>query len=440
MTGWAKGMKTTPFWHEAAPPERPDGAETPAEAEVVVVGAGFTGLSCALALAEAGREAVVLEAGPPGAGASTRNGGMIGWGHRATVASFAKRYGEATATEMLREAPLSLEFTRGLIGRLAGESMYRQTGRFLGAGSPRHFDRLVDWARKEAPGLGIEAQIVPKSEQGAYIATDVYAGGVYLPQHGGLHPALFHKALLAGAREASARVVGFCPVAEVSGAPGDWLIRHGQGTTRAREIVYAGNGYTGGGKGPFGPMARRLMPIPSTIIATEVLGTNRVSSLFPQGNMIVETRSYHSYFRPDPWGERILYGGRASLVVMDEHDSARRLRDYMLSVFPELGDVRLTHSWNGFIAFTFDGSPHLGQVGGIWHACGYNGSGVAMAPYLGWRLAQKILGTDKGATGFDPVPFRAQPLYGGNPWFLRIVELYYRLKDRVEGVQAARRR
>jgi glycine/D-amino acid oxidase-like deaminating enzyme len=145
-------------------------------------------------------------------------------------------------------------------------------------------------------------------------------------------------------------------------------------------------------------MARRLMPIPSTIIATEKLGTNRVSSLFPQGNMIVETRSYHSYFRPDPWGERILYGGRASLVEMDEQDSARRLRDYMLSVFPELVDVKLTHSWNGFVAFTFDGAPHLGQVGGIWHACGYNGSGVAMAPYLGWRLAQKIMRTDQGTT------------------------------------------
>ena len=191
MTAWEEGMKTTPFWHEAAPPEQPGGARAPAEAEVVVVGAGYTGLSCALALAEAGRDAVVLEAGPPGAGASTRNGGMFGWGHRAVIATFAKRYGEATATEMLREAPIALEFTRGLIERLPGETMYRQTGRFLGAGSPRHFDRLANWARTEAPKLGIEAQVVPESEQGAHIATDLYAGGLYLPQHGALHPALF---------------------------------------------------------------------------------------------------------------------------------------------------------------------------------------------------------------------------------------------------------
>jgi glycine/D-amino acid oxidase-like deaminating enzyme len=102
--------------------------------------------------------------------------------------------------------------------------------------------------------------------------------------------------------------------------------------------------------------------------------------------------------------------------------------------------VALTHSWRGFVAFTFDGAPHIGQAEGIWYACGYNGSGVAMAPYLGWRLAQKILGTDQGTTGFDPVPFVPQPLYGGNPWFLSVVEMWMKLKDRTEGVAAVRRR
>lgn len=112
----------------------------------------------------------------------------------------------------------------------------------------------------------------------------------------------------------------------------------------------------------------------------------------------------------------------------------------MLSIFPDLGDVSLSHSWRGFVAFTFDGTPHVGQAEGIWYACGYNGSGVAMAPYLGWRLAQKILGTDQGETGFDPAPFNQQPLYGGNPWFLKVVEMWMKAKDRIEGVKAIRSR
>ena len=433
-------VKTTPFWHEAAAPREPSGVECPDNAEVVVVGSGFTGLSCALALAEAGRDVIVIDKGPPGAGASTRNGGMIGWGHKASVDTLAKRYGHDRAVAMLTEAKVSLEFTTELIKTLPVDAMHKQTGRFLGAGSPKHFERLAEWTKTEAPALGMEAEVVPKAEVGNYISTDLYQGGVYLPQHGGLHPALFHKGLLEKAEAAGAVLIDHCPVERVEGGDDNWTIHHALGTTKAQHLVYAGNGYTGGAGGPFNKMARRLIPIPSYIIATEPLGENRVRSLIPQGSMIVETRAQHSYFRPDPWGERILYGGRASLNVMDETLSARRMRDIMLSVFPDLGDVSLTHSWRGFVAFTFDGAPHVGQAEGSWYACGYNGSGVAMSPYLGWRLAQKILGTDQGATGFDPVPFDPQPLYGGNPWFLQVVEMWMKAKDRIEGVQAIRRR
>ncbi|MEM9044943.1 MAG: FAD-binding oxidoreductase [Pseudomonadota bacterium] len=432
-------MKTTPFWHEAAPPEASSEAQAPAEVEVAIVGSGFTGLNAAKTLTEAGRSVVVFEKGPPGAGASTRNGGMIGWGHRGSMRKFARKYGAEQAKAMMAEARISLDYTVGLIESLKGDAKYAQTGRFLGAGSPKHFDDLANWARNEASALGMEFEIVSKAEQGAYIGTDLYHGGVFFPQHGALHPALFHKALLEATREIGAPVIDHCPIEEVTGGPDDWVLRHAQGETRAKELIYAGNGYTGGGGGPFRPMARRLMPIPSYIIATERLGENWMASLFPKGCNIVETRSQHSYFRPDPWGERILYGGRASLTVMDEQLSSRRLRDIMLSVFPDLGDVALTHSWRGFVAFTFDGAPHVGQAEGVWYACGYNGSGVAMAPYLGWRLAQKILGTDQGTTGFDPVPFKQPPLYSGNPWFLRVVEAWMRVKDQMEGVKRVRR-
>lgn len=431
-------MKETPFWHEAAPPAEPSGALAPEAADVAIVGGGFTGLSCAKALAEAGRRVVVFDREAMGAGASTRNGGMLGWGHRGSVASLAKRYGEARAQLMMIEARVSFEFTTELIETLPVDARYRKTGRFVGAASPSHFAKLAKWAVDEAPALGMDVEMVSAQDQRQFISTDLYQGGAYFPQHGGVHPALLHRGLVESASAAGAELVDHCPVTEIAGAPGSWTVKHAHGFTEAAEIVFAGNGYAGGAKGPFPALSRRLIPIPSYIIATEKLGRNRMQSLIPQGSMIVETRSQHSYFRPDPDGERLLYGGRASLNVIDQRLSGERLRATMLSVFPDLEDVAITHSWRGNIAFTFDNAPHVGQLDGIWHACGYNGSGVAMAPYLGWRLAQKILGTDRGDTGFDPNPFITQPLYGGNPWFLRVVELWMKAKDRLQGVSAVR--
>ncbi|GMG84860.1 FAD-dependent oxidoreductase [Paralimibaculum aggregatum] len=436
---WAAEMTETPFWHAAAPPEPPSGRAPPAEADVAIVGAGFTGLSAALHLAEAGRRVVVLEAGPPGAGASTRNGGMIGWGHKARLAPLAKRYGEGPARAMLREAQTSLNWTRALLGRLPVDALHRQTGRFLGAGSALHFERLAAWARDEAPALGMEVEVVPAAEQAAHIGSELYRGGLYFPNHGLLHPALFHKGLLEAARNAGAEVIDHAAVTAIAGAPGAWRLATAKGPLTARELVWAGNGYAARGGRAFARFARRLIPVPSFIIATEPVGENRMRSLFPGGHAHVDTRAAHSYYRPCPWGERILWGGRASLLPLPPRVAAARLRDQMLSVYPELGDLRLTHSWTGNVAFSFDGVPHIGQIDGVWHACGYNGSGVAMAPYLGMRLAERLLGPDqggavRGSTGFDAARFRAQPLYGGNPWFLRGLEIYYRTRERLEGV------
>lgn len=437
---WACGMATTPFWHEAAPPEPEDSARPPETVDALVIGAGFTGLGAALAFAEAGWRAAVLDAGPPGAGASTRNGGMIGWGHRARLETLAKRHGEAGAKAILGEAVRSLAHTRALIERLPVDARHRRTGRFLAAASPTHFERLAKWAETEAPVLGMETRVVPRAEQSAEIETGTYHGGLLFPDHGSLHPGLMHRGMLEAARGAGAHVIGRCPVTAVAGEPGAWRVSHAHGETRAREIVYAANGYHGGRRGPFRAFARRLVPCPSFIVATEPLGQNRIRSLMPGMRSYVDTRSTHSYYRPCPDGERLIWGGRASLTPMPERRSAARLRDHLLSVFPGLEDVGLTHSWTGTIAFTADGVPHLGRVGGVWHASGYNGSGVAMAPYLGWQVARRAMGEADGATGFDAAPFAAQPHFAGAPFALRALELWYRWRDWREGVAPIRRR
>lgn len=431
---WAEGMAQTPFWHRAAPPEAPPEAAPPGRAEVAVIGAGFTGLSAALTLAEAGCAVVVLDAGPPGAGASTRNGGMIGWGHRVRLEGLARRHGREAAEAILAEARRSLDFTTGLIERLPGDVRLQRCGRYLGAASPRHFADLARWAREEAPGLGMEVEIVAPGEQGAHIATDTYCGGLFFPRHGLLHPGLFHRALLEAARGAGARVIGHCPVTGIAGEPGAWRLAHPHGTLVARELVHAGNGHTGGPGGIVPALGRRLVPVPSFMIATGRLGADRVAALLPGRRAIVDTRSTHSYFRPDPDGERILWGGRAALSPLAPGTAARRLRDHMLSVFPALVDARIDHSWSGYVAFTRDGVAHIGRTEGIWHASGYNGSGVAMAPWLGRTLARRILGRPEGASGFDGARFDPFRFHRASPLALRAVDLWCRFRDRRHGV------
>jgi len=428
------GPDPTPFWHIAAPPEPPGAAAPPARAGIAVIGAGLTGLSAALALAEAGRHVLVLDAGPPGAGASTRNGGMIGWGHRARLAALARWHGEARARAILEGARQALDFTEGLIARLPGDCMYRRTGRFLAAASPRHFADLRHWAAQEAPRLGMEVRVVGPAEQGAHIETAAYHGGLVFPRHGLLHPGLFHRALLDAVRAAGGEVIGHCAVTGISGGPGAWRLVHARGETSAAELVHAGNGYSGGPGGVLPALGRRLLAIPSFMIATEPVGRARLARLLPQGQGIVDTRAVHSYFRPDPAGERLLWGGRAALSPLGPAQAARHLRDHMLSVFPDLADLGIARSWSGFVAFTRDGVAHLGRTDGVWHASGYNGSGVALAPWLGWRLAERLLGRTGDAGGFDGAVFPPFPLYRAAPVALRALDLWYRHRERRHGV------
>ncbi|MEO1274192.1 MAG: FAD-binding oxidoreductase [Pseudomonadota bacterium] len=434
-------VKTEPFWHDAAPPEAALAVvDLPARVDVVVIGAGFTGLSAARRLAQAGRSVIVLDAGRPGDGASSRNGGMIGWGHRASLDGLAKRYGEEVARAVLTEARASYDFTTGLIAEERIECDLLITGRFLAAASPLHYERLAREAEAARQAAGLEIEVLSRTDQTQEIVTTAYHGGLLMPTHGGLHPAKFHRGLLAAARRAGAEVIGHTPVTAIDRlGPTGFRIGTSRGTIEARDVAVATNGYSGFHGKALRPFAERLVPLPSFILATEPLGENRIRALMPGGRMYVETRSTHAYFRADPSGQRILWGGRASLNPISPERALPRLRGQMLSIFPELEDVAITHSWTGRIAYTRDSIPHIGRHEGLWFACGYCGSGVAMAPYLGWRMAEKILGGDGARTGFDATRFNRVPFYRGLPLVLSGMELWHKAKDWREGVRPAKR-
>lgn len=419
-------MKTDPYWWEAAPREHEAPAPLPARADVAIVGSGYTGLSAALTLARAGRSVVVVDAEAPGYGASSRSGGMVGHGHRLSYVKLKQKFGDERALALIREGIASLEFAADLIAREKIDARFARTGRFRGAWSVADYDAIAREAEALSKEAGLPVEVVAKRDQHREIATEKYQGGILFTSHGGLHPALFHTGLLLRARESGATVIGNTAVTGVSRDGENYVLETARGRITARDVVIATNGYTGQATRPF---ARRIVGVPSFLIATERLGENRVRSLIPNGRMIVETRATHFYYRPSPDGTRIVFGGRAALHPIPLGDAARRLSKSLAELLPGLDDVRIDHAWTGNVAFTMSDLPAIGRQDGLWYALGCNGGGVALMPYLGHKLALRILGDADGATAYDDVPFRAVPLYNGKPWFLPLMTQWFRLKD-----------
>jgi len=421
-------LKQTPYWWEAAPREAPDHAPLPAAADVVVVGAGYAGLSAALTLARAGREVLVLDAEAPGFGGSSRSGGMVGHGHRLSYSALIAKYGKPKAQALIREGMASLDFATSLIEREGIDARFRRVGRFRGAATPADYEVQAREADLLQRDLGLPVEVVPRAEQHREIASNLYHGGVLFPAHGGLHPALFHQGLLRVARAAGARVVGHTPALSITREGAGHVVRTARGEIRAGEVLVATNGYSAAR--PAAAVARRVVALPSFMIATERLGPNRVGALVPNGRMLVETAATHLYFRPSPDGERLVLGGRAALHPLALQEAATRLGGHLQRVFPDLGTLRLDHVWTGFVAMTRSDLPGIGQdAEGRWYTLGCNGSGVALMPYLGHKVALKMLGDAEGATAFDDIPTGSTPFLFARPLIRRALSAWWRAKD-----------
>ncbi len=429
-----------PWWWRGAAPRPPLPEAPPERCEFLVIGAGYTGLSAARTLARAGADVCVIDAGEPGEGASTRNGGMLGAHARLAPATLVARYGEETARALIRESAEAFDFTRALIADEGIDCALQITGRIQLASTPAALARLEqaaeDLARLGAGGAA-RAEFVPPARLGEHLSSACHLGGLFYPAHGGLDPRRFHDGLLRAALAAGASVVPRAPAIALAAGPGGFLVETPRGAIRARRVLLATNGLTGA---PFAWHARRIIPVPSFIIVTDEIDPALLDRLAPGRRMMVETAARHGYWRLTPDGRRVLFGGRAGLVPLGPRLAARRLRRFMAAIWPELAEVGIAASWRGTTGFTFAQMPHIGRVGGIDHAMGYSGSGVALAPWLGHKLALRALGDPAGRSAFERTGFEGRWWYpaGGWPWFLAPAEIWYRqIVDRIEARQAA---
>lgn len=418
-------FKSAPYWWDRTP--RPDLPLTdlPAQVDVAIVGSGYTGLHAALQVARGGRSTLVLDAEDAGFGCSSRNGGQISTSIKPSLAELTRRYGPETGPAILREGHNALRWIGEFIAKEGIDCDFAIPGRFHAAHSPSAFDKLVKDVRNQPEGFEVPATIIPRADQQAEIGTDAYHGGVVFKNHASLDPAAYHQGLLTRVQQAGAHIAPHCRVTKID--PG-FTLHTARGTVQARDVVIATNGYTSG-LTPW--LQRRVLPIGSYMIATDPIDPALMDTLMPTNRIVSDSRKVVYYYRPSPDRRRIIFGGRVSSAETDTQESARRLKRDLDALFPALKDTKISHSWMGFVAYTFDELANCGQHDGMYYAMGYCGSGVSMASYLGMRIGQQVLGLPEGATPFTAAPMTTRPLYTGKPWFLPATVAAYRLRDRL---------
>ncbi|UXX82709.1 NAD(P)/FAD-dependent oxidoreductase [Roseovarius pelagicus] len=421
---WTDAAKPgTPYWWDALENPAPDDP-LPESCDLLVIGAGYTGLSAAIAAHDCGARVAVVDADIPGRGASTRNGGMFGAHPRLGWDELRRRFDAATADNIFAEAPDALAWARALIADEAIICDLQQTGRIQLAWSASHFENQKRLARTIRDKSTVNVQIVDRADLSTEITTEQYFGGIVFPEHCGLHPAKYHAGLIAAARRRGIPITGHARVQQVERTDAGHIASTPKGKIKARKVVLATNGYT---TKPFRWQIRRVFALPSYLIATEPLPADLIAHLVPGGRMMVETRARHSYFRISPDGTRLLYGGRAAMVDVDLQTAAERLHATMCEVWPELEQTRLSHVWTGNTGYSFTHMPHVGCHDGVHYAMGFSGSGTVMAPYLGAKAAWQALGDPRGETAYSNTAFAPSWLHpSSNPHFLQAANLWYR--------------
>lgn len=430
---WVEGWKDSSYWLDGLTPPKPSSGSLPGAVEVLIVGSGYTGLNAAIECARGGRTTLVLDAEMPGYGCSTRNGGQISTSVKPSLEKLTAIHGAKQARAIRGEGETALEWIEERIAKERIDCDFRRVGRFHAAHRPQAYDTLARDAEKVSKTEGIEAYAVPRAEQMAELGSEAYFGGVVFPRHASVDPAKYHHGLMRSAMKAGAQVMGQCRVTGISGTRGAFTVSTAKGAVQARDVIVATNGYTTG-LTPW--LKRRIIPIGSYVIATEELPDELMDRLSPKDRIASDSCKVIYYYRPSPDRKRILFGGRVSANETDPQISGPRLYDDMCRIYPELRSYRISHSWMGTVAYTFDEMAHTGTHDGIHYAMGYCGSGVSMASYLGMRVGQKVLGLPAGRTAFDDTNFQTRPLYTGKPWFLPPMVAYYRWRDKQQSAQA----
>lgn len=418
-----------PSWYTAtARPLEPFPAlQGEIKADVCIVGAGYTGLSAALHLAERGLDVVLLEAHRVGFGASGRNGGQLGSGQRMDQHYVEKLVGREDAAKLWDLAEDAKGLTKSLIERHKIDC-HLKPGIAHMAFSKREVAHEHAYADHLAERYGYaHLEKLDRDAAQALCPSPKYVGGTLDMTAAHLHPLAFSLGLARAARDAGVRIFENAEVHQVTeGVPAQ--VATGQGRVTADHVILACNGYLGGLNHK---VAARVMPINNFVVATEPLGDD-AARVLTRDIAVADTKFVVNYFRLSH-DKRLLFGGGETYGYRFPRDIAALVRKPMTEIFPHLRDVRVDYSWGGTLAITMKRLPYLARVApNILSASGYSGHGVGTATHAGKLMADAIAGAAEGFDTMARIP--TLPFPGGAAFrspLLVLAMTWFSLRDRL---------
>lgn len=393
----------------ATPPADTPPLVGPSRADVCIVGGGFTGLSAAMHLAEAGAEVVVLEANEPGWGASGRNGGQVNPGLKKNPDEVERDFGPELGARMLALSYGAPDAVFDLIRKHQIRCEARQEGT-IRAATDAASATAVRKTAEQCARRGWPVSYLDGSQTAPLTGTGRYAGAMLDTRGGDLHPLSYARGLARAAVQAGARVHGNSAATRLARVSGGWRVETASGAAvEAGQVVLATNGYTGG---LWPGLRESVVPVYSSLIASEPVPEPVARGIMPRRASLYEAGRVTVYYRMDQ-ANRLLIGGRGPQRDIGAADAVRYLQAYARRLWPGLAGIGWTHGWNGQVAMTTDSYPHLHEPApGLLAALGYNGRGVAMATAMGGQLARRLLGTPASALDMPVTSISSIRLHG----------------------------
>lgn len=428
-------MQFKSYWHDTSTPfASAQAGPVEGKVDVVVIGAGFTGLNAARKLAREGVSVAVLEAQFVGFGGSGRNGGHLNNGMAHGYDEAKHHLGADRAKTLWQAYDRSIDMIEEVIAEEGIECNFRRSGKLKLASKTSHVAGLRAGFETIHREVDPDTRFLDKHELSDEIGSEQFHGGMLYAKSAMMHMGRYVTGLGEAASRHGAKIWEKAPMTGRRREGNGWVIETPKGEIRAERIIAATNGYSNSvDAAPLRYFKKRIISVGSFIVATRPLTPEEIAATLPGNRTYVTSMNIGNYFRLSP-DNRLIFGGRARFSATSDQSSDEKsgkvLRASLARMFPHLANADIDYCWGGMVGMTKDRYPRAGEADGMLYGMGYSGHGAQMSTLMGQVLADMAMGrTDTNP--LQGLSWPQVPLHSGKPWFLPLVGLYFGLKDRL---------